>query len=370
MKTYKKSGHIQTDTFLLEWTSPETLLQTVARSALIALNSEARPVKLSSTPNFTQAIKAARKQNRKTYTRRFMMRLIGLLIIVVAFMLVFTSCQTGPTPNVYESKAFTPASDSGNTHTISNESTSSGTYQTPIVGIFHPHSEDEVSGGNKGDEVYELASDTEVTEIKSSGSVFDQIDELIANGEQAKARRVISSTLLNKELTGAQQDSLMEKLRSINSLLLTSIDDDGDCKEITIEKGQTLYAIAKINKLSVEAIAALNNMNPNKYNAGQKIKVYKNQFHLIVKPDQNCVYLWQYDHIVERYKATINEVVSGMYKLKGKKKGSLGEMIYTGNLFMAPESTSLETSCSIKLSDQDYKVVNMLLVTNALLDIK
>ena len=185
-----------------------------------------------------------------------------------------------------------------------------------------------------------------------------------------KARRLISNTILNKELTSAQENTLVHKLRIINSQLLKSTDADGDCKIVEIQKGQTLYAISKLNKINVDALVSLNSINPNKYFAGQKIMVYKEPFHLIVKTGKSFIYLWQNDHIVDRYDATVNDVKNGIYRLKGKKKGSLGEMIYTGKVFLAPDSTDLSTSVSIKLHDKDYEIVNMLLVTGAILQVQ
>ena len=296
------------------------------------------------------------------------MKNFGLCLILTIIVASFASCQYTPSPNTYESNGF--ASSNVDNSGFEPYDSYHVDDDKPVVGIFHPHAENEVEGDGSSDDMYELASDTELKEIDSSNSTTADIDGLIANKELAKARRVISKKILNNDLEPAEEDALIQKLRSINTTLLTSTDPEGDCKIVTIEKGQTLYAITKANKMTVEAIAALNNMNPSKYNAGQKIKIYKDQFHVIAVLGRAYIYIWQNDHIVDRYPAAITDVKKGIYRLKGKKKGDIGDMIFTQNQMIMPESSTMTATRSIKINDNDYKVVRMLLVSDALLDVK
>ncbi|MCD4656862.1 MAG: LysM peptidoglycan-binding domain-containing protein [Planctomycetes bacterium] len=381
VKIYPKANNLQTDAFLSE-SSRHAIIQNdgfrastnAVRSAINEIKAEIKPLVLCSKPSFTQAIKAARKVNRKTYTRRFLMRFIGSILILLAIAIVLSSCQYTPSPNVYKAESFSNSTAEMPENTANTGMTRNTHYKTPIVGIFHPHGDDEIpSNGDisENDEPeYELANNTTISEIKTADSLVSDIDALIANNEQSKARRLISNTILNKELTLAQENTLVHKLRIINSQLLKSTAADGDCKIVEIKKGQTLYAISKMNKINVDALVSLNNINPNKYFAGQKIMVYKEPFNIIVKKGKSFVYLWQNDHIVDRYDATVNEVRNGIYRLKAKKKGALGEMIYTGKVYLAPDSTDLSTSVSIKLRDKDYEILNMLLVTGAILQVQ
>ncbi len=381
VKIYPKTNRLQTDAFLAESTRQISIQgdgyrtsENVVRHAIKGLNTEIKPMVLDSKPNFTLAIKAAKKVNRKTNTRRFLMRFIGSILILLAMVILFSSCQYTPSPNVYKAEGFSNATMDGSERHVKSNTTDNSGYKTPIVGIFHPQGDDEVPSNGKTEEndelEYELTNNTTISEMKTTDSLVTEIDRLIANNEQSKARRLISNTILNKELTSAQENTLVHKLRIINSQLVKSADDDGDCKIVEIQKGQTLYAISKINKINVDALVSLNNINPNKYFSGQKILVYKEPFNIIVKTGKSFVYLWQNDHIVDRYDAIINDVKNGIYRLKAKKKGSLGEMIYTGNVFVAPKSTDLSTSVSIKLQDKDYEIVNMLLVTGAILQVQ
>ena len=381
VKLYPKKSNLQTDSFLAESTRKSMIQsdgfrtsENVVRKAIQLLDTEIKPMDLGSKPNYTEAIKAAKKVNRKIYSRRFLMRFIGSVLILLAIVILSSSCQYTPSPNVYEAEGFSNATTDGSERLVQSNETDNSSYKTPIVGIFHPQGNEEVPNNGIADDndklEYELTNNSTISEIKTTDSLVNEIDRLIANNEQSKARRLISNTILNKELTSAQENTLVHKLRIINGQLLKSSDDDGDCKIVEIKKGQTLYAISKINKINVDALVSLNNINPNKYFAGQKILVYKDPFNLIVKRGKNHVYLWQNDHIVDRYEATINDVKNGIYRLKAKKKGTLGEMIYTGKLFVAPESSDLSTSVSIKLRNKDYEIVNMLLFTGAILQVQ
>ena len=163
VKLYPKSSNLQTDAFLAESTRKSMIQgdgfrtsENVARKAIQVLNTEIKPMVLGSKLNYTEAIKAAKKVNRKIYSRRFLMRFIGSVLILLAIVILSSSCQYTPSPNVYEAEGFSNSTTDGSERLVKSNITDNSSYKTPIVGIFHPQGNDEVANNGIADDNDEL----------------------------------------------------------------------------------------------------------------------------------------------------------------------------------------------------------------------
>jgi len=111
---------------------------------------------------------------------------------------------------------------------------------------------------------------------------------LVANGDRVGARKLLSQTLMGKDITHTQAQYLRDELTIINNQLLFSpVVDPNDpmTESYTIKSGDSLSKIASRRELATywKLIARVNQIaDPSKIRPGQNIKLVRGPFHAIV----------------------------------------------------------------------------------------
>lgn len=124
------------------------------------------------------------------------------------------------------------------------------------------------------------------TAAQVTNSAIDPGMKMIAVGNLLEGRRLLSDQLTgNPSLSAADAQAIRDALTSANRKLVFSpevIPGDTVSRYYTIESGDRMTRIANQNKITHQFIALINKIDPNRINAGQRIKVVGGPFHAVV----------------------------------------------------------------------------------------
>lgn len=124
------------------------------------------------------------------------------------------------------------------------------------------------------------------TAPRAAASPLDPGMRMIEVGSLLEGRRLLSEQLVgNPTLTPAELQSARDAITSINRKLVFSpevIPGDTLSSYYTIESGDRLTRIAFKNKVTHQFLEVINGIDPNRINAGQRIKVFNGPFHAVV----------------------------------------------------------------------------------------
>jgi lipoprotein-anchoring transpeptidase ErfK/SrfK len=122
---------------------------------------------------------------------------------------------------------------------------------------------------------------------------------LVASGDRVGARKLLSQTLMGKDITHTQAQYLRDELTIINNQLLFSpVVDPNDpmTESYTIKSGDSLSKIAARRELAThwKLIARVNKIaDPSKIRLGQSIKLVRGPFHAIVHKSAHRLDIFQ-----------------------------------------------------------------------------
>jgi len=117
---------------------------------------------------------------------------------------------------------------------------------------------------------------------------LDSARRLIAENNRVQARKLLSQTLLNADLSSSEAQYLRDELTMINNQLLFSpVVDPKDrmCESYKIQSGDSLSRIASRRELAThwKLIARINQIaDPAKIRLGQNLKLVRGPFHAVV----------------------------------------------------------------------------------------
>ena len=376
-----KKQHITTDAFLNEPLNLDILNEYSQINERKESYREPRRLVIPDSPEFKTAIKAARRNSRKIFTKKLVIRLTGFLLILAGLLIFLSSCSNPPPAGEIEVYGFdkSKVNFQQNQHFIFNNELEP--YKSPIVGIILPFTNDDKVPNDfksnkpgykidKSKTEYDLTAEASITEIRSTEALIDEVENLYSEGRFSEARKIISALILQDELENEKEKEMINLLNRINQKLIHSSDVGGDCKTVTVAKGDTLWKIARENKTTPQIIAQLNDISADKIKVGQKLKVFKSHFNLVLNTKRNFLDLWLGCNLIKRYKAGVRNLNLGMYRMRSKKKGAEPRISFNDNIMLYPDTTSLTVSSSIKISGKDYEELSVLVVSNTILHIK
>ena len=117
---------------------------------------------------------------------------------------------------------------------------------------------------------------------------LDAARRLIAENNRVQARKLLSQTLLNADISESDAQYLRDELSIINNQLLFSpvVDPkDSMCETYKVQPGDTLSKIASRRELAThwKLIARINQIaDPSKIRLGQNLKLVRGPFHAVV----------------------------------------------------------------------------------------
>lgn len=128
------------------------------------------------------------------------------------------------------------------------------------------------------------AAGTPATQV--TNSAIDPGMQMIAVGNLLEGRRLLSEQLVgNPTLSAADAQAIRDALTSANRKLVFSpevIPGDTVSRYYTIQPGDRMVRIANQHKVTSQFLALINNIDPNRINVGQRIKVVGGPFHAVV----------------------------------------------------------------------------------------
>ncbi|MBM91741.1 MAG: hypothetical protein CMJ35_09045 [Phycisphaerae bacterium] len=139
---------------------------------------------------------------------------------------------------------------------------------------------------------------------------LDTARRLVAQNDRVGARALLSRTLINADLSPAEQQTLRDELTVINQRLVFSpVADPRDpmSEEYKVASGDSLSKIAGRRELAThwKLIARINQISdPSKIRLGQTLKLIRGPFHAIVDKS---------DHRVDIYHGSPNDPSSWLY---------------------------------------------------------
>ena len=139
---------------------------------------------------------------------------------------------------------------------------------------------------------------------------LDTARRLIAQNDYVGARALLSRTLINADLSPAEQQTLRDELTRINDRLVFSpVADPNDpmTEEYKVQSGDSLSRIAGRRELAThwKLIARVNQISdPSKIRLGQTLKLVRGPFHAIVDKS---------DHRIDIYHGSPNDPSSWLY---------------------------------------------------------
>ncbi|MDF1810102.1 MAG: LysM peptidoglycan-binding domain-containing protein [Phycisphaerales bacterium] len=122
---------------------------------------------------------------------------------------------------------------------------------------------------------------------------LDSARRLIAENNRVQARKLLSQTLLNANISSSEAQYLRDELTMINNQLLFSpVVDPKDrmCETYKIQSGDSLSKIASRRELAThwKLIARINQIaDPSKIRLGQNLKLVRGPFHAVVHKSEH-----------------------------------------------------------------------------------
>lgn len=120
----------------------------------------------------------------------------------------------------------------------------------------------------------------------------------------------------------------------------------------TVKKGDSLYSIAKKYNTTVDELKRINNLTSNTISIGQKLKLPSNKEDEIEKEENTITYTVQKGDslysIARKYSTTIDRIK----ELNNLNTNLLG----VGQILLIPTSTNLETTYTVKKGDSLYSI--------------
>ncbi len=153
-----------------------------------------------------------------------------------------------------------------------------------------------------------------------TASVISQAQEYENNAQFSKAHDLYAE-LIEKHPDSPDFISWQEKLEDLNLKMLFSAQITPGSIQYTVEKGDSLYKIAKKHNTTVELIKESNNLTSNRIYVGQNLKVWTLPFNILVDKSQNILLLKIKDTVFKTYNVATganNATPVGTFKLKDK----------------------------------------------------
>ncbi|MDP8259488.1 MAG: L,D-transpeptidase family protein [Candidatus Gygaella obscura] len=163
--------------------------------------------------------------------------------------------------------------------------------------------------------------------IGSTKTGSAEISALISQAQDYKNNSQFTKAQdLYTQLIDTHSDSLdiinwQEELESLNLEMLFSGRIIPGSIHYAVEKGDSLYKIAKKHNTTVELIKKSNNLTSNRIYAGQRLKVWTLPFNILVDKSQNVLLLKTKDTVFKTYNVATGEDNStpvGIFKIKDK----------------------------------------------------
>ncbi|MCE9590882.1 MAG: L,D-transpeptidase family protein [Planctomycetes bacterium] len=124
-----------------------------------------------------------------------------------------------------------------------------------------------------------------LTIATAPGSPLEQGMKLVEQGKLLDGRRALSDLLYGGSIAPADAQAIRDTLASVNRKLIFSpevIPGDTVSEYYVIQPGDRLTKIAWQHKVTHQFLELINNVNPNRINAGQRIKLVNGPFHVVV----------------------------------------------------------------------------------------
>jgi len=167
-------------------------------------------------------------------------------------------------------------------------------------------------------------SNSAVDEKKTPSTLFlyNQAKDLERNNEYLKAKRLYKNIIESSLDDGIAKDA-QHSLASINMKILFSPLMTDESLLYEVKKGDTLIGIAKRFNTTVDLIAKSNNLQSDIIRIGQRLKVSKAKYSLVVDYSQNILALKQNEDVLKTYKISAginNSTPIGTFKIINKLK--------------------------------------------------
>ncbi|MGR3319076.1 MAG: L,D-transpeptidase family protein [Candidatus Anammoxibacter sp.] len=133
------------------------------------------------------------------------------------------------------------------------------------------------------------------------GEVFDDALKYIEEGKIYEARKILSSSFFT-ETSESIRSKIKEKLDGINKKLVFSPSPSPDSFVYTVKGGDTLSKIADEFNTTYELIMMINNKYRTNIRVGERLKIIKGPFSLLIDKNDFELTVMLNDHYIKQYK--------------------------------------------------------------------
>lgn len=154
------------------------------------------------------------------------------------------------------------------------------------------------------------AQDAPVTAVSSGqaawGPRWEKAKDLVNQGAYTEAKKIYEELLTDQTL-GKSQRSIREEYEDLQVKIILSPVETQESFYHEVVSGDSLWFLAKKYGTTIELLRRSNNLKKDQIRIGQKLKVTKLQFSILVKKRRNYVVLLADGHPLKRYRVATGE---------------------------------------------------------------
>ena len=154
------------------------------------------------------------------------------------------------------------------------------------------------------------AAATRSSTRSTTADVLRDAEALRERGQLREARQHLSAALYT--LGGADETQALTLLGHLNQKLLSDTSGHGDSIIHVVQRGETLYGIARQHGCTWQAIVKLNGLRDTRILVGQRLLVLKGTVRLVLHRASGLLDLWLDDAFVKRYRVDLSTVSASL----------------------------------------------------------